>query len=224
MRTTLKCLSAVLGYPSEELQQAIGAMRTALAADAQLSPPAVAALWPLLDALERRDLLELQGDYTSLFDGSRALSLHLFEHVHGESRERGPALVALAQQYLARGACIAGSEMPDYLPLFLEFLTFLEPDEARDRLRQTAHVLAVLETRLRERGSPYAAVLAGALELSGGKPNAAVVAEVRARTAEDETLSPDDRWEEAPVTFSGAAPPTAQKVTLSERIRAALHR
>jgi nitrate reductase delta subunit len=224
MRTTLKCLSALLSYPSAELQGAVGEIRRALAQDQALGRSALAALDRLLARIESQALLDLQADYTGLFDGSRALSLHLFEHVHGESRERGAALVALAQQYLAHGAYIADGEMPDFIPLFLEFLTFLDADEARERLGQPAHVLAVLEDRLRERGSPYAAVLGAMLELSRAKPNATAVAEVRARTAEDEALSPDDRWQEAPVTFSGAPAPHAQEITLSERIRAALAR
>ena len=98
-----KVLSALLSYPSPDLVAATHELRGALARASGLSPGAVEALQGLVDELERRDLYELQERYVALFDRGRQLSLHLFEHVHGESRDRGQAMVDLA--VLFRPAC-----------------------------------------------------------------------------------------------------------------------
>jgi nitrate reductase delta subunit len=207
MKKTLKALSALLGYPCAELCAATDEIRAALADERALPADAIAALDPLLRGLATRDLLDLQAHYTALFDGSRSLSLHLFEHVHGESRERGAALIDLADEYLKRGFAIAASEMPDYLPLFVEFLSFIDPAEAVAWLARPAHVLAAMEQRLTEAASPYAAVFGALRVLPGRDADPEAVAELRARMRAEDARSVDERWEEAPVSFS--APPAA---------------
>lgn len=224
MRMTLKCMSALLGYPSPELQAAAGEIRARLAREGRLAGATLAALDPLLAHLASADLLDLQSEYSELFDGSGALSLHLFEHVHGESRNRGEALVHLRQQYLARGFDLAANELPDYLPLFLEFLSFLAPDDARDWLGQPAHVFVALEERLAQRKSPYAAVFLALRVLPKAEVDAAALAAVRARMNEDEARPPDERWQEAPVTFTAAPASEVRTIGLSGRIRAMLGR
>src|SRR5690606_19853608 len=103
MKLTLRALSALLGYPSAELKENIAEVRVALRSEAVLPDEALAQLEPLLRSFETEDLLDLQVAYSELFDRSRSLSLHLFEHVHGESRERGQAMIDLGQQYVDRG-------------------------------------------------------------------------------------------------------------------------
>ncbi|HUJ73963.1 MAG TPA: nitrate reductase molybdenum cofactor assembly chaperone, partial [bacterium] len=114
------------------------------------------------------DIYDLQARYVELFDQNRALSLHLFEHVHGESRDRGEAMVSLMERYTENGLSLAGNELPDFLPVFLEFLSQLPADEARQELADPRAVIAVLSRRLQKRESPYAAVL-GALEHLGAE-------------------------------------------------------
>jgi nitrate reductase delta subunit len=209
VRTTLKALSALLDYPSPELQAASEEIRHALHAERALPRHAMQALDALLDRLATEDLMELQAHYTGLFDGSRSLSLHLFEHVHGESRERGQALIDLANQYLQHGFAISTNELSDFLPLFLEFLSFIEPAQAREWLARPAHVLTAMEERLRERGSPYAAVFLALIVLPGKKADPDAVAELRARMSAEEARTVDERWEDAPVTFTAPGPAPA---------------
>ncbi len=202
MIRSLRALSALLGYPSEELLANVGAIREALAAERLVPPAGREALEPLLRELETRDLFELQEAYTDLFDRSRKLSLHLFEHVHGDSRDRGPAMVDLGQTYLDRGFVMAVSELPDYLPLYLEFLACQPFGEARDLLGEPAHVLAALRQRLAERDSPYAGVFAALLALADARPDAEALKALLERAVEDPADGDvDDEWREAPVTF-----------------------
>lgn len=202
MKMTLRALSALLSYPSAELKAHIGEVRAALYSEAEVPAPLLARLEPLLQSFETDELVDLQGQYGELFDHSRSLSLHLFEHVHGDSRERGQAMIDLGQQYIDRGFVMEMAELPDFLPLFLEFLSCLPPDEARDWLGQPAHVFAVLEQRLSERGSSYGAIFAAVIALPDARPDPAAVAELQARTRPDSEKSIDEEWEEAPVDFS----------------------
>jgi nitrate reductase delta subunit len=191
-----RALAALLAYPERELVEAIPEIREA----------APASLLELLQELERAPLTTLQERYVELFDRSRALSLHLFEHVHGESRDRGQAMVDLAQTYAARGFAVAGNELPDYLPAFLEFLSVLEPAEAKGMIGETAEILRALGDRLAERGSRYALVFA-ALLAAGGE--AGLTKRIAARPAAGEENSPaaiDKAWMDEPVTFGGPQP------------------
>ncbi len=218
MSMTLRALSALLSYPTAELQAHVGEIRAVLEAEAAVPRKVRARLEPLLCALETEDLLDLQAAYCELFDQSRALSLHLFEHVHGDSRERGQAMIDLGQQYVDRGFVMSAPELPDYLPLFLEFLSCLPPAEAREWLGQPVHVLTVLERRLAERGSGYAAVFQALVVLSGVRPDPDDIARLQARIRTEAAKSVDQEWEDAPVDFSAPVPETG---SVFARFRAA---
>jgi nitrate reductase molybdenum cofactor assembly chaperone NarJ/NarW len=225
MKKTLKCLSVLLGYPSDELKAGTRDIQAALLAEGALPAEAVQVLQPLLQRLAGEDLMELQCEYSELFDGSRPLSLHLFEHVHGESRERGQALIDLTQQYTDHGYLIANNELADFLPLFLEFVSLLEPSQARDWLARPAHVFAALEERLVQRASPYAAVLHALQVLPKVRVDPDALAALRARFAAEDAKSIDEAWQEAPVSFASAGPAgSAADGGVVERIRAALRR
>ena len=204
MRLTLRALAALLGYPSEALKAAIPEIRDALRTERALPRPALRRLGPLLDRLAREEVLEAQATYSELFDRSRSLSLHLFEHVHGDSRERGQALVDLGQQYLDRGFLLDGPELPDFVPVFVEFASCLPPEEAREWLGEPAHVLAALEERLSRRGSDYAAVLGAILALAAAGPDHAALDELQRSAPADDPSRIDEDWEEAAVSFMGA--------------------
>ena len=204
MRLTLRTLAALLGYPSAELLAHIGDLREALDSEAALGGVARRRLDSLLDRLDGSELLDAQAEYSDLFDRSRKLSLHLFEHVHGESRERGQAMLDLAAQYMEHGLLLEATELPDYIPIFLEYASCLPPAEARDTLAQPGHVLAALEQRLRERESDYAGIFAATLALTGARPDRAAFDELQKNAPSDDPSLIDEEWEEREVTFTGA--------------------
>ena len=205
MMMTLRALAVLLGYPSAELQANIRSVREAIAGERVLPAAEFGHLEALLDRFESADLLDLQADYSELFDRSRSLSLHLFEHVHGDSRERGQAMIDLGGQYLQAGFFLDTSELPDFVPVFLEFASCLSRDEAREMLAQPAHVFAALAERLEKRGSPYAAIFHGLIAIGGAAPDADAVAELEERAPKEDPARIDEEWEEAPVSFSSAA-------------------
>jgi nitrate reductase delta subunit len=205
MKMTLRSLSVLLGYPSEELKAHAGELRTAINEEKALSASERDRLAPLLKALEEEELLELQAAYSELFDRSRSLSLHLFEHVHGDNRERGQAMIDLGQQYLASGFFLEANELPDFVPVFLEFVSCLPPSQARETLGQPAHVFAALAERLDKRESLYASIFHGLVALTGVRPDVEALAEIDQNTPPVDSKEIDEEWEEAPVSFNNSA-------------------
>jgi nitrate reductase delta subunit len=220
MANVFKALSALLTYPTEELKAEAGGIR-----DAIDRVPEVAArqlLHELIDEIARGDLYDLQERYVLLFDRTRSLSLHLFEHVHGESRDRGQAMIDLATLYREHGLSIGTTELPDYLPLFLEFLSTLPLAEACGLLEQPGHIISAIGDRLRKRESAYAAVFDALVGLSTLKPREA---DVQALLREDDSdpgdlAALDVTWEDAPVTFGPDAAPGCRDGLIA-RLRAA---
>lgn len=204
MRLTLRAFAALLGYPSAELKAHASEVADAIRSEGALPRADQRRLQPLLDRLANEELLDQQSAYSELFDRSRSLSLHLFEHVHGDSRERGQAMIDLGQQYIQSGIFLEASELPDFVPVFLEYVSCLPVGEARETLGEPAHVYAALAERLDKRGSDYAAIFHGLVALAGVRPAAEAVAQVDDNTpAVDAPI--DDEWEEAPVSFSAGA-------------------
>lgn len=202
MMLTLRALSVLLGYPSTELQDHAPEIRSALRSEGALSGKALGRIEGLIERIENTDLLELQADYSELFDRSRSLSLHLFEHVHGDSRERGQAMIDLGQQYIGSGFFLEATELPDFVPVFLEYVSCLPPGEAREMLSQPAHVFVALAERLGKRESGYAAIFESLVELAAVKPDAEARAVISENTPEVDPPEIDEEWEEAPVSFN----------------------
>ena len=150
-----RVLSALLLYPEPELQQELPALNGLLA---ETLPAWQASLQPLLAHLQATALIDLQQQYVMTFDRNPSQSLHLFEHIHGESRDRGQAMVDLLEEYSRHGLQMVGDDLPDYVPLFLEFLSQQDPSEAERLLGDAIHVLAYIGRKLRANGSPYACV------------------------------------------------------------------
>jgi nitrate reductase delta subunit len=203
MVMTFKALSALLCYPSEELQTSVVNFCEVIRSEQLVDPTACFDLEQFIAEFPGSDLFELQERYVELFDKTRRLSLHLFEHVHGESRDRGQAMVDLAALYEAGGLQVAANELPDYLPLLLEYLSTRPLDEARDLLRNALPIIVTLEERLQGRNSSYAAVFSAIRSVS---KEDLLVSEV-AGTAEPEQPEANDlaaldaAWEETAVTF-----------------------
>lgn len=203
MDRTLKSFSLLLSYPTRELQHAMSEIGGVLASDTRLTAAARRALRPLVEGLAGRDIYDLEEQFVLLFDRSRTLSLNLFEHVHGESRDRGGAMVSLIETYREAGFDPATSELPDHLPVLLEFLSTRPSSEVRDTLTDAAHIFEALQTRLERRESPYAAVFAALIQIAGAKANKDVVEAMLAQPDDDPTdlKALDEVWEESEVTF-----------------------
>lgn len=151
-----KVLSTLLDYPDQELLDALPEVNEALSD----YPEALQQLRPLLDFLSSRSVIAVQENYVATFDRNPAHSLHLFEHVHGESRDRGQAMVDLLNEYQQHGFDLVSAELPDYIPLFLEFLSLQQPEQSQELLDQAIHVLAAIGNRLATNQSPYATIFA----------------------------------------------------------------
>jgi nitrate reductase delta subunit len=221
---TLKVLSALLTYPTDDLLAAADELKAVLARESILPRPHLAALAALIDDIASRDLFDAQERYILLFDRTRSLSLHLFEHVHGESRDRGQAMVDLIKVYEDGGYTPTTTELPDFLPLFLEYAATRAPAEAIELIGQPGHVLAALRERLTKRGSPYQAVFAALVALSKSKLDESALAALRAEPdpEPDDLEALDAAWEDEEVTFGPASAKGACGVdTLAAKLRQA---
>ncbi|MDX8528297.1 nitrate reductase molybdenum cofactor assembly chaperone [Mesorhizobium sp. MSK_1335] len=195
---TFKALSALLSYPTEELCAAIPEIAATIGDEGLVSDEAGKHLQALLADLATLDLYDLQERYVELFDKTRRHSLHLFEHIHGESRDRGQAMVDLAEHYRCGGLVVAANELPDFIPLFLEFLSARPFEEARGLLNETAHIFSLLEERLAKRNAGYAAVFTAIRSIASEPTMAADAAEI---DEPDDLAAIDAAWEETAVAF-----------------------
>jgi len=195
---TFKILGLLLSYPKAEILPHLDDLMAVLAQEKLLPARQVKKVKAFVDDMKVRDIYETQENYVEIFDRGRAHCLHLFEHIHGESRDRGQAMVDLAEAYGQKGFYVTAGELPDYLPLFLEFLSLCPLDEAMDFLGDPITVIAAIGVKLKKRKSPYA-VLFEALEvLSRVKPDQDMIAQVQMEPLEEMSLEEIDKdWEEA---------------------------
>ena len=195
MGKSLRVLAALLGYPGMKMRRHLPEMRDLLRDEAALSHSRRIELEALMDTLRRTDPLVTEADYVELFDRGRATSLHLFEHVHGDSRDRGPAMIDLGQTYEKAGLILTEGELPDYLPAVLEFVSTQPPREAKAFLGEMAHIFNAIFGALQQRDSAYASVLGALLDLAGEKAQPV-------KAVGDAPL--DESWAE-PVVFDGCS-------------------
>jgi nitrate reductase delta subunit len=221
MAEIFKALSALLTYPTKELQDACGEIRAKIEGVAAIPQRVRNQLDTLVTELASGDLYDLQERYVLLFDRTRSLSLHLFEHVHGESRDRGQAMIDLKNLYEEHGLSISAAELPDFVPLFVEFLSTLPMAEACALLGQPVHILSALAERLRKRSSAYEAVFRALVALAAAKPkDDALSALLQEPDADaDDLAALDKAWEDEPVRF-GPGAGDGCKDNLVARIRA----
>ena len=175
MRLTLRVLAHLLRYPDAELRAHLDELADALRLEAAVSDHRLDELQALIRRLQTLDALQTESEYVELFDRGRSTALHLFEHVHGDSRDRGPAMIDLIQTYEQAGLYLGPEELPDHLPVLLEFASTQPPQQAREFLAETAHIVRKIFSALLKRESPYASVLAAVLELAGEKAEAVPV-------------------------------------------------
>ena len=194
-RYSLRALALLLGYPDAELRSHLPELLEAIDKEAAIPAARREELHAFATELTRLDPMDVEARYVETFDRGRATSLHMFEHIHGDSRERGPAMVDLVKTYEKAGMLMAPEELPDHLCVVLEFASTQPPKLAAEFMSEMAHILTAVFSALLQRGSPYAAPVAAVLELCGQCVQAvAIVA--------DEAM--DDVWQE-PEAFDGCS-------------------
>lgn len=201
----LRALSALLAYPDAELRAALPEIADAIRDEQLLNAKLRGELVALVDEIAASDALEAEGRYVDLFDRGRRTSLNLFEHVHGDGRQRGPAMLELKQRYLDAGMEPVADELPDHLPLLLEYLSCRDIGEVRDTLGEIAHILRQLGNTLLKKHSCYATVMAALLALGGEQG-------LDAHAAVPPPEDIDQAWEEKPAF----APPEPNPAVMPE--------
>ena len=192
---TLRVLAHLLSYPDTSLRDHMADMTAALQRERALSADRLEELSALMQHLRGARAMDVEAHYVETFDRGRGTALHLFEHVHGDSRDRGPAMIDLLQTYEQAGLYLAPGELPDHLTVVLEYASTQPPAQARAFLRELTHILQAIFSALLRRESPYASVLAAVLELAGEKAQAVKI-------PDEPTL--DESWEE-PAAFGGCS-------------------
>ncbi|AQS41750.1 MAG: Nitrate reductase molybdenum cofactor assembly chaperone [Candidatus Tokpelaia hoelldobleri] len=203
MQTELKLLSLLLSYPQGEMRLASDELKAFATQSTVFNSACKTQLVALIDSIAAGDLFDVQAEYVTLFDRTRALSLHLFEHVHGESRDRGQAMVDLKTMYEEAGYEIDAAELPDYLPMFLEFLATQPIPEATASLGDIAHIVIAMGERLGKRQSPYAAIFTALTQMADGDADKALVNTLLEQEEDDpnDFAALDRIWEEEAITF-----------------------
>jgi nitrate reductase delta subunit len=200
---TFRVLSALLNYPAPELKLRVSEAERILRSERLLDGQHLEAVCAFLRYFRDTPQLDVESAYIDAFDRGRSTSLYLFEHIHGESRERGEAMVKLLMRYRAHGLDLEHRELPDYLPLFLEFLSTRPPAEARKHLAEVADIIALIGERLRRRRTPHAPLLEAVASLSAMAADPGELASgVNLAERDDTPAALDAAWEEAPVTFN----------------------
>ena len=198
----LRAIAHLMSYPSADMQAALPEITEVIRAEPRLPEAQRAGLKNLVEELAAQPLGEIQEKYVSLFDRGRHLSLHLFEHVHGESRDRGQAMVDLMEHYRLNGYELDAKELPDYIPLFLEYLSTQPEAEITDMLSDAMPVMVLLGARLQEKESAYAALFHALEAIGGSCEQAREMRELAATEGPDEAITKmDEIWEEEQVTF-----------------------
>lgn len=192
---SLRVLSHLLDYPGNDVRAHLPELRQALHDEGAIGDTRLVEIDALIHWIANSAPLDVEADYVAVFDRGRSTSLHLFEHIHGDSRDRGPAMIDLAQTYAKAGLYLAEGELPDFLPALLQFVSMQPPREARSFLSEMTEILNALFSALKLRQSPYASIVGALIELAG-------------ETAQSVTLAPevpvDETWSE-PVAFDGCS-------------------
>lgn len=220
MAYTYRALALLLSYPNGDTAAAMPAVMDALSSERLVPAAMVQRLAPLADELASADLYDAQARYVDLFDRSRSLSLQLYEHIHGESRDRGQAMVELLKLYSSHGLELTAKELPDHLPVFLEFLSQRPPAEAAALLGQAAHVLEALRERLKKRQSIYARVFDALVALVEADRNPEALKALLQEPDDnpDDLEALDRAWAEEQVTF-GPDKVDCPKAALLSRVK-----
>jgi nitrate reductase delta subunit len=194
---TFKVLSVLLSYPKAEWLEHLDELELVLAEEKLLSKKSLKAMTELIINLRKNDLIKNQEQYVATFDRGAAHSLHLFEHIHGESRDRGQAMIDLMEMYNANGLDVNTSDLPDYLPVFLEFLSTGSLAQASHFLGETVKILMLIKERLAKKKNAYQSVFTALIEISNAKVNRSEIKQMVASEKDENSFANvDENWVE----------------------------
>ena len=208
MIKTYKILSLLLSYPNHELQEFLSEAVKEVREEALLSTDKITGVETFCNGFIHADLTDWQAEYVQLFDYSRSVSLHLFEHVKGDSKDRGQAMVDLIEFYKENGMQLTGKELPDHIPVFLEFLSTLSTAKSAELLGETVNVLERISIALNEKDNLYGKLFQAIVSLSAKQPDKAITTEM---IKNEKPMDLDAEYEEVPVEFGGALPDDTQE-------------
>jgi nitrate reductase molybdenum cofactor assembly chaperone NarJ/NarW len=202
---TFRVLSELIKYPAPELRAETREAERILREEGLLSKENLNGVCGFLQHLRETAQLELEAAHLDAFDRGRSTSLYLFEHIHGESRDRGQAMVKLLMRYRVHGLDLQQNELPDYLPLFLEFLSTRSVPEARKHLTEVVDIITLIGARLYRRGDIHAPLLAAIASLAiHNSDRAELASSIQTKDRDDTPAELDKAWEDARVTFNDA--------------------
>lgn len=185
-------------YPNKEIYDFLPEVNASLQDENLLNADSITGIDAFVEFFAKQPLTFWQEHYVQLFDYSRSVSLYLFEHVHGDSKDRGQAMVDLIELYKENGLQINQPELPDYLPVFLEFLATQTQSKAMDYLSEIIDIAGFIHKKLEDKDNPYKYLLSAVIQLSGRKPTEARIEKMVSEMPE---ISIDEAYEEKPVTF-----------------------
>lgn len=187
-----------MSYPNEQIYQLLDESLPILKAENLLDDKTLEGIGEFCTFFSTRTLVQWQEHYVQLFDYSRGASLYLFEHLHGDSKDRGQAMVDLINIYEEAGLTIDKSELPDYLPLFLEFLSLSTPEKAASYLAEVVDIVGVIHPKLAAKDNPFRHLLYAVIKLSAREPDEKKITMISSMMPD---ISLDEAYEEKPVTF-----------------------
>ena len=208
MIKTYKILSLLLSYPNEELQKFLLEVEKELREESLLHENRINDISKFCERFNQLDLTNWQGEYVQLFDYSRSVSLHIFEHIQGDSRDRGQAMVNLMEFYKEKGMHLTAKELPDYIPAFLEFLSTQSISKSSELLGETVNIMDKINEALSEGENLYSSIFKAIISLSAKQPNKEITREM---IKNEKPQDLDAEYEEEPVTFGGEAPSCAMQ-------------
>lgn len=201
MLKTYKILSLLLSYPNKDLQNFLSTVDAELKSEKLLCSEKIGEIEKFTDHFSKMDLTDWQAEYVQLFDYSRSASLHLFEHIKGDSKDRGQAMVDMQEFYKENGMQLSANELPDYIPVFLEFLSTLEDGKAAELLAEPVHIIQRIFLALEEKKNSYRYVLSAIVALSARQLDENAT---KAVIQNEKPLGLDAEYEEEPVEFGGS--------------------
>ncbi len=207
MIKTYKILSLLLSYPNDELQKFLLQVEKELREEGLLDDERIAEIADFCKRFNQLDLINWQEEYVQLFDYSRSVSLHIFEHIKGDSRDRGQAMVNLMEFYKERGMNLTAKELPDYIPAFLEFLSTQSTSKSAELLGETVNIMDKINEALSESKNPYSSIFKAIISLSAKQPDKTITREM---IKNEKPLDLDAEYEEEPVTFGGVSSCSSQ--------------
>jgi nitrate reductase delta subunit len=198
MIKTYKILSLCLSYPNADLQLFLLDIENELQKEALLNSQKIEDVCSFVNHFKNMDLTDWQAQYVQLFDYSRSASLHLFEHIKSDSKDRGQAMVDLLEFYKENGMELSVNELPDYLPVFLEFLSTRQPQKAAELLSEPIHVIDRINKALAEKQNPYCDIFSAIISLSAKQPDKKATKII---IKNEKPLDLDAEYEEEPIEF-----------------------